>query len=187
MEKILLSRNFLKKPGHVIAIALFTVLVIEAISWVFHYEKKVIHLQEYGGILGYLYIVLGGAVLPEMATLIIILTLLNQYHMIFRIKYVKLNWSSILRYELLILPVLLIAFFFFNPITQTVRFLLLEFPHYDVARFMENYVMGTYSLRYYFLYLLPVFIMGYGAINASLVNDLMKAGRNYRSDTMAVE
>ncbi|WP_221622267.1 LytTR family DNA-binding domain-containing protein [Larkinella rosea] len=103
--------------------------------------------------------------------------MLNIYHEACRIKRLELTPRNILRYEIKILPVMLVAFFLFNPLTQTVRYLLVEFPNYDLEFYLDKYIQGTYSVRLYFIYLIPVMIIGYGSVNGSLLIDILEQRR----------
>ncbi|WP_164851421.1 LytTR family DNA-binding domain-containing protein [Larkinella soli] len=156
---------------------LLAVLTFEAFSWLFAFEKKLNIIKEFGGILGYLWILLRGALLPEISTLVILLSLLNIYHDICRLKKLELTPRNILTYQLKILPVMLTAFFLFNPITQTIRYLLVEFPNYDFHAYFSTHIQETYTARIYFLYLIPILIMGYGSVNASLLADILEQRR----------
>ncbi|MFC5412563.1 LytTR family DNA-binding domain-containing protein [Larkinella bovis] len=109
--------------------------------------------------------------------------LLNIYHEACRMKRLELIPKSILNYEVKVLPVMLLAFFLFNPVTQTVRYLLVEFPNYDLELYLENYIQGTYTIKYYFVYLIPVLIMGYGAVNGSLLADILEQRRQRKRTT----
>ncbi|GAB3340442.1 hypothetical protein GCM10027299_53850 [Larkinella ripae] len=181
MEQIQLSRKYFKNPVYAGLTLLLTVFIFEGINWSFSFEKTILKVREYGGILGYAYILFRGGIMPELATLTILIALLNIYHEVLRIKVVDASWSGILRYELLCLPVMLIAFFFFSPVTQTIRYLLVEFPAYDFSVYTETYLMGTYSLKYYAFYLIPVLLMGYSTITFSLVRDFIKGSKKQKS------
>ncbi|WP_460670385.1 LytTR family DNA-binding domain-containing protein [Larkinella ripae] len=109
--------------------------------------------------------------------------LLNVYHEACRIKRLELTPRNIINYEVKVLPVMLLAFFLFNPVTQTVRYLLVEFPNYDLELYLENYIQGTYNIKYYFFYLIPILIMGYGAVNGSLLTDVLEQRRQRKRNT----
>lgn len=82
---------------------------------------------------------------------------------------------------------MLLAFFLFNPVTQTVRYLLVQFPQYDLEVYLEKYIQGTYSLRLYCFYLIPVLIMGYGAVNGSLLVDILEQRRQRKKNAEAAK
>lgn len=177
MEKIYLSKSYLKNPAYAVSALLIALFSFEGLNWLFSFEKKIAIVKRFGGFFGYSYIILRGMILPELVTILIIIALLNLFHRALKIHTVNLSWSGILRYELLCLPVLAIAFFFFSPITQSIRFLLVEFPAYNFSLYWENYIVGTYNLRGYLIYLIPVLLMGYLTLNASLLNDFIKGAR----------
>jgi two-component system LytT family response regulator len=178
MDKIQLSRSYLKRPNYAIYSLLILVFLYEVTNWVLFPEGKLDLLDRYGGVLGYLYVIFRGGILPELVTLTIVITLIDIEHKLLKIKEIELTKGALLRYELSFLPVMLLAFLVFNPITQSVRYLLVEFPRYELTVFWENFIVGTYTWKYYFKYLFPVLVMGYFALNSSLLLDLVKAHRN---------
>lgn len=177
MTEVLLNLKYIRRPFKSLSILLLAFLTFESFSWLFAFEKKVSKVDDYGGVLGYVWILFRGGILPEISTLIIVLMLLNIYHEACRIKRLELTPRDILNYEVKILPVMLIAFFLFNPVTQTVRYLLVNFPNYDLEFYLDKYIQGTYSIRLYFIYLIPVLIIGYGAVNGSLLIDILEQRR----------
>ena len=178
MDKIQLSRGYLKRPTYAIYSLLFAALLIEITNWVIVPERKLEMVDSYGGPLGYLYIVIRGGILPEFVTLSIVVALIDGMHKLLKIKEFNLSWWSLIRYNLYFLPVMLLAFFVFNPITQSVRYLLVEFPRYDLTTFWENFIVGTYTWKFYFRSLVVVLLLGYFALNSSLLRDFVKACRN---------
>ncbi|RAJ95699.1 hypothetical protein LX87_03447 [Larkinella arboricola] len=186
MDKIYLSKSFLKNPAYAVSALLTAIVLVEAINWLFSFERKIAVVKKFGGFPDYLYLVLRGMIIPELITTIIILALINLVHTWFRIYTVRLSWLGVLRYELLFLPVMAVAFLFFNPITQSIRYLMVEFPDYNFSFYWETYLLGTYSWRAYFLYLIPVLIIGYLSLNMSLLNDFIKSARNWKYQNPAV-
>ena len=185
MTEVPLNLKYIRRPFKSLSILLLAVFTFEAFNWLFAFEKKLVKVEEYGGLLGYLWIFLRGGILPEISTLVILLMLLNIYHEACRIKRIELTPRNILNYEVKILPVMLVAFFLFNPVTQTVRYLLVNFPNYDLELYLGNYIQGTYSLKYYSFYLIPVLIMGYGAVNGSLLVDILEQRRQRKRSSEA--
>ncbi|WP_128545261.1 hypothetical protein [Larkinella soli] len=175
MHSLPITRRFLKNPLIGVAILLVGVAFFEALTWLFSFEKKMAIMQSFGGAGSYFGILMRGAVLPEIVTLLIVLMLINLVHQGLALRSVRLTPGGIGLYELTFLPVLLLAFPVFNPFTQTVRYLLVEFPDYDFNAFYTTHLVETFTWRIYFLYLLPVLIYGYGALNISLVKDLLSA------------
>jgi two-component system LytT family response regulator len=174
MKRIQLSKVFFKTPVYIILILLIALSLFELFNWILNYENKLSTVIRFGGVLAYLFILLRGGIAPELVTTVIIVALIDFYHILLKINTVGRSWRAIIRYELIFLPVILLAFFFFNPITQTIRFALVEFPNYDFSLFLNSYILGTYSWRLYFLYLIPVTIIGYSVINISLFIDLLR-------------
>ncbi|RRB01174.1 hypothetical protein [Larkinella rosea] len=180
MEKIYLTKRYIRKPGKAIALLLSIVILFEVFGWTLHFEKKVAQIRHFGGPLAYLYIVLRGGIFPELVTLIMVLFLVELTHTALKIYTVRFSLSAILRYEITFLPVMALAFFFFNPITQSVRYLLVNFPVYDLATYWDTYIIATYSLKMYFNYLIPVLLIGYISINLSLLSDLLRDVRIWK-------
>ncbi|WP_345270584.1 LytTR family DNA-binding domain-containing protein [Nibrella viscosa] len=162
---------YLRNPFNSIGILVAVALLFEGLTWAVAYRGKMVQIEELGGGLTYVSLLLRGLFLPEICTLYILITLINAYHTAFRINSLPLNWSSITHYQLRLLPVLLLAFFVFNPFTQSVRFLTEAFPYYSFDRYLHHYLLGTFNVRMYILYLTPVVIIGYLAVNGSLVYD----------------
>ncbi len=175
MKEIRLTRYYLANPLKSLTILLGLVLVREILTWSVAPTVKMSRVNEMGGFLEYLWIYLiRGLLLPEVCTLIILLVLLNQYHLLFKVKSVGLDWRSISRYELRILPVILLAFFIYNPITQTVRFFLETFPHYSFQQYWSVYIAGAFTWRIFLAYSVPMMLIGYIAVNLSLLSDYLK-------------
>ena len=101
----------------------------------------------------------------ECISVFIILLMLKIYAEKFKLTEVKTNRSAIVKYELVFLPVPFLAFFIFNPFTQTVRFLYHDFPGLDWSVYMEEYF---YSLELYLTYLPVNFLQAYSVLNYNL-------------------
>lgn len=173
MKEIILRRTFLGKPFKSFAILLAVALMMECFSWLFAYTQKVAIVSKLGGLFHYTAKLITSILLPETCTLLIVVSLINLYHNIFKIRIVKFSAGGILSYQARLLPVLLISFFLFNPVTQSVRYLLEQFPIYSFHDYTATYLVGTYTVRMYILYLIPVLFIGYASINASLMTDFV--------------
>ncbi|MFD2936039.1 LytTR family DNA-binding domain-containing protein [Spirosoma flavum] len=177
MKEIRLTRGFLSKPLNSVLILLSITVLIEAVSWSIGYDIKSYKMQRAGGFLHYTGLLFRSMVIPELFTITITIGLVNQFHKWLTITAVQNNWRSIGRYQLRFLPVLLVAFGLFNPATQTVRFLLDQFPNYSLKNYWEGYIIHTFTWSTYFKYLFPVLLIGYIAINVSLLSDYLKQRR----------
>ena len=173
MKEVTLRRTFLGKPLKSFSILLTVSLIVECFSWLFTYNQKLVIVSKYGGLLHYIWKIVTSLILPETCTLLIVVSLINLYHNIFKIRTIQLRLGAILTYQIQLLPVLLISFFLFNPVTQSVRYLMEQFPKYSFHDYTAVYLLGTYTLKFYILYLIPVLIIGYGSINASLIIDIL--------------
>ncbi len=105
--------------------------------------------------------------LIECITVAIIFQLIRFYGNRLGLKSISLKTQSILIYELKFLPLLIMAFFAFGPITLTVRFLYHQLPNPDWDIYFSEYF---YSTSLYLVYLAPVLVIGYIAINVNLIS-----------------
>lgn len=166
-----LSRSFLKN-GVLMLVGLS--LFVEALSWYIAYQVKLNDIDENGGFVSYAGFWIKYSLLPELVTVCILTQMIYLAHRWFNIRPGEVSRSSLARYELSFLPVLLLAFPIFNPFTQSVRYLLTAFPRYSAARYWDYYITGTYTWNMYYIYLLPVLIIGYGTINIALLSSRLR-------------
>ena len=89
----------------------------------------------------------------------------------------KVQWTSrqILKYELSFLPLFLVVFFIFNPITQSIRFLYEQYPTWPTNIFWKEY---WYNWTIYFVYLAPILLIGYVTLNISLLREYNRSLRD---------
>ena len=104
--------------------------------------------------------------LIECATVAIIFQLIRWYGTKFKLLDLKLRVREIALYELKFLPILLVSFFVFAPVTLTLRFLYHYLPDLNWDIYFNEYF---YSVTLYFNYLTPVFLIGYIIINVNLI------------------
>ncbi len=101
----------------------------------------------------------------EGLTFVILARLTRGYAGLLTINKCSLTLKGWFRYQLLFLPLFLLAFLVFNPVTQSVRYLYHYFPLLEWNTYWQSYF---YSTRLYFAYLMPVLLGGYGMLNANL-------------------
>jgi len=171
MKEIRLTRSFLRNPFSSVIILLSLVLLMEALSWSIGYTIKAAKMKVAGGALPYIGKLVTQLLVPELITIFILVALLNLFHRLSKLQVVKNTLQAIVSYELSCLPVLVVAFLFFNPFTQTIRFLTEHFPDYTFQDYWTYYIVQTYTWSTYFTYLFPVILIGYLAINISLLVD----------------
>lgn len=171
-----LSRSFYKKPKNSVIVLLAVVLFVEFIAWVVIPHVKINTYQHYNTFFHYLKNFILGFIAPELCTLAILMYMINILHRKLRFDTLELKPLDILRYELSFLPLFLVAFFIFFPITLNIRYLLREFPDYTFDRY-SLYIFHAFTWDTYFLYLPFVLILGYGLINLSLIKDFMDASK----------
>jgi len=78
----------------------------------------------------------------------------------------ELNAQRISRYLLGFLPLFLSIFFLINPITQSIRYWWNYYPDWHADIYYAEYF---YSLPLYLRYLIPIFLLGYGALTYNLI------------------
>ena len=177
MKEIRITRAFLKKPFSSAIILLCVVVLIEAVGWSVASPAKLEKVNRVGGLVPYLSKLVQDLLIPELCTLLITIALINLYHKLIRIDSVEPSWRAVGKYELYCLPVLAFSFWVFNPFTQTVRYVIEAFPVYSWSGYWHEYILLTYAWSTYFKYLVPVIIIGYTAINISLLQDYLKQRR----------
>lgn len=150
------------------------VLLYEVFSWSFNPEFKSTSVDTFNGFMGYLYNWGIGFYLPEFVTLYILITLIDRFHNVLRIRELALTPRSIVGYELKFLPVFLTAYFFFIPITLHLRFFLREIPDFGVERYETQYLRLLYTFEGYMTYTPFVLILGYVLLNISLFIDFLQ-------------
>lgn len=151
-----------------IIVLLILVVLIEVISWSTSVEAKLNLVNQNGGFLPYFSLLARNTLMPEIMTVFILAVMINRTRHWFNIRLSDVNWKALIRYQLIFLPTLLIAFFIFIPFTQSVRYLLIEFPTYSFPSYWYKYIVDTYSLTAYFRYLFFILLIGYSILNVSL-------------------
>ncbi|AKD57332.1 LytTR family DNA-binding domain-containing protein [Spirosoma radiotolerans] len=177
MKEIRLTRGFLNKPTNSVIILFSIIVLIEAISWSIGYDIKAHKVEKAGGYFYYVGVFLVKFLIPELFTLFITISLVNRFHKWFNMEIVENTWKEIGRYELRFLPVLALAFWLFDPVTQTIRFLLEQYPTYSFSNYWKSYIVDTYTWHVYFMYFFPVLLIGYTALNISLLQDFLHQRR----------
>lgn len=173
MKEIVLKRSFLKNPINSIVIMVTIALLLEGFTWAATFDRKFAFVQRMGGTFNYVSLMVRSLILPEIVTLFIVIKLINTYHSLLRIEAVEVSWKSIFKYEIRLLPLLCLSFFIFNPFTQTIRFITEVFPNYSIGDYVRAYILGTYTLKHFIIYLTPVLLIGYLAVNGSLLIDYL--------------
>lgn len=177
MKEIRITCAFLKNPFNSIFILLGIYSLIEILSWTFIFNLKLAKAEKAGGTLKYTVMVIQTMIIPEVCTVSIVTFLILQAHKWFRLNTINNSSKAIASYELHFLPVIALSFFFFNPITQTVRYFLEGGPDYSWKEYWEEFIVYTYSWKIYFQYLTPILLIGYIALNISLLKDYLSQRR----------
>ena len=185
MTVIQLNRTFLKKPLYSIGILVAVILIMEGLSWSSIYQTKLAAMNRHGGLWPYMSLFLRSAVVPEISTVYVLMKLLNWHHTRFKIYCVNLELSAIGRYELRFLPTVLLSFFIFNPVTETIRFLFEQFPSYSLFDYWHGYIRGTFTWDIYLRYLIPILLIGYISVNISLASDYFHQRHQAQEETEA--
>ena len=145
MKALELNRSFLRRPLSGVTILFIIVLLYELLSWTLNPSLQSKSVNYANGLLGYMLNWVFGFYIPEFVSLYIIVSLNRKFHNVFKINEVELNSKSILLYEFKFLPLFLTAYFFFIPITLHLRFLIREFPSFDVERYESVYLRMLYT------------------------------------------
>lgn len=103
--------------------------------------------------------------LVELITTIIIFLAIRWYAQKLRLFSLSLQPKAILGYLGKFLPLFAVAFFLFNPFTQTARFVLLE-DLSNSSTYLNEYLLNW---RLYAVYLVPTLLTGYGILIGNLV------------------
>lgn len=97
----------------------------------------------------------------EIITTLILFLLIRLYAQRLNLIQLDLNPKAIASYLAKFLPLFLLAFFVFNPITQSTRYFLNEHDNLSQQMYFNEYVFN-WSL--YPVYLIPTFLTGYGVL-----------------------
>lgn len=160
-----LNYQLLKKPK---TILIATALVVITYNMLFYF-----HPANQGWISGneftwpnlFRYLILEQYVI-EIITIAIIFILISLYARWQKLYSLELSPVAISRYLLRFLPLFLVAFVFFNPFTQSARFVLNEHADMQLDTYLFEYILNW---RLYAVYLIPVFLGGYGGLVVNLV------------------
>ena len=104
--------------------------------------------------------------LIECITVTILFSLMRIYATHFSLTALQLKAKNILYYQIKFLPVYLVAFFLFAPITLTVRFFYHQYSDPDWVEYLREY---SYSIENYFNYLPAIILIGYTGLNLNLL------------------
>ena len=104
--------------------------------------------------------------LIECITVTILFSLMRIYATHFSLTALQLKAKNILYYQIKFLPVYLVAFFLFAPITLTVRFFYHQYSDPDWVEYLREY---SYSIENYFNYLPAIILIGYTGLNVNLL------------------
>jgi two-component system, LytTR family, response regulator len=172
MQSLTLHRDFLKQPSKGIS-PLIAVIVLAYITLLATRNDIITEILQK---LSFVYVcrLVFGTILPEIISLLILVALINGYHLLMKLEKVEISIDAIACYELKFVPLFVSAFFFFFPITLHVRFLLREFPHYTLASYYNIYLINGFSVSTYLFYLPFIFILGYALLNISMFFDFSR-------------
>ncbi|MEP0985326.1 LytTR family DNA-binding domain-containing protein [Ekhidna sp.] len=160
-----LNYDLLKKWKAILLTSVIVVITYQVLVY-FHPENVGWIQSDYFSWSNLVQFVLIDQILIECITVTTIFFLLRIYAKFFTLYQIKLSLKEILLYELKFLPVLLLAFFVFAPVTLTVRFLYHTLPSPDWSEYFEGYF---YSTQLYVVYLFPSLLFGYGILNVNLI------------------
>ncbi len=119
-------------------------------------------------------------IIPELATILVLLALIRIYHSVFNIKSIDISPRNIVLYQIGIMPLFVVAYCFFCPVTFSVRQLI----HNLFGSFIGEYshrLGQMITIEAYFLYLPSVVVLGYTLLNVSLAGDYLDQLAEYKS------
>jgi two-component system, LytTR family, response regulator len=171
-----LSFSIFKNPKNSVIVLLSVVLLVELLIWGIAPTQKTASFARQLGIWHYFLNLLVGFIAPEFCTLLILSFLIKKYHALLGLSKLKLTIRSIVHYELSFLPLLMVAFFVFFPVTLHIRYILrksIGTTSLDYIDFMRS----GFQWQSYLLYLPFVLILGYLLVNISLFKDFLKVSQ----------
>ena len=86
----------------------------------------------------------------------------------FNLRVLSRGWGSLFWYNLKYLPVIFLSIFLFAPLTNGLRYLVLQFPDYAWEVYYPEYFM---TMKMYTRYLVPMFFLGLGYLNYNVFLD----------------
>ncbi|GAB5525917.1 MAG: hypothetical protein Roseis2KO_37890 [Roseivirga sp.] len=163
--QLALNYQLLKKPNVVLVTTALTVIAYNTLFYFHPANQGWLSGNEFTWPNLFRYLILE-QYLIENITITIIFVLIQFYARWQKLYSLELSPVAISRYLLRFLPLFLVAFVFFNPFTQSARFLLNEHSNMSPDIYFNDYLLNW---KLYIVYLIPVFLGGYGGLVANLV------------------
>ena len=160
-----LNYKLLKKPKTVLLTTAFVVVAYNTLAY-FHPTNQGWIEGEGFSWTNLIKFILIDQFLIELITISILFFLIRFYTKWQRLYELHLSAVAISKYLLRFLPVFLVAFFIFNPFTQSARFLLNEYGNWEMNIYLNDYLLNW---KLYIVYLIPVFLGGYGVLLYNLM------------------
>ena len=104
--------------------------------------------------------------LIELWTISILFFLMRTYAQLAKLNHLEMNVKDLFLYELRFLPLFLLAFLFFAPISLSLRYFLHHYPDWKAEVYFNEYF---YSWKIYVNYLPVVLLAGYAVLNLNLL------------------
>ena len=162
---IALNYDLLKSWKMIIGITLVFELIYQSIVYLHPENLEWINSEQFSlaNTLQYIFI---DQFLIECITVTILFSLMRIYATHFSLTALQLKAKNILYYQIKFLPVYLVAFFLFAPITLTIRFFYHQYSDPDWVEYLREY---SYSIENYFNYLPAIILIGYTGLNVNLL------------------
>lgn len=164
--RLSLNYQVLKKPKVTLVATAFVVLVYNGLFYLHPANQDWFTSSEFSWLNLLRYLVLE-QYLSELLTTIVILVLIYFYSTRLKLNELSLQPVEIIRYYLKYLPLLALAFFVFNPFTQSFRYLLNEHQNLSSELYFNEYLLNW---NLYVVYLIPSFLTGYGVLTYNLIH-----------------
>lgn len=164
MDQLTIDYSRLKRPVFVLVLTPLIVITYLGIIY-FHPQNNqwlTDHSFSWANTLQFVFIDQIGI---EFFTYFIVSLLVVIYSRVFKINVLVFSVKGVLVYQLRFLPLYLLVFFIFNPVTQTLRYWYHYFPVWDHEIYFSSYF---YNIKLYLTYLLPVLLGGYTLLNFNL-------------------
>jgi two-component system LytT family response regulator len=161
---ISIDYRLMRKPSVVTLSTAILVLLYNSMSY-FHPTNNQWLADGTFNLINLIRFVLIDQFLIELITVGLLFSLIRKFGEYFNKTSVTAEFAYILKYMACFLPVILLSFIAFNPITQTIRFLVNNLPDISSDVYLKSYF---YSWKLFFTYLPATLLAGYGVLLVNL-------------------
>ena len=163
MEMMKCNYNYLKNPLVPLFVTPIIVLTYLGISYLHPANNKWLFDGSFTWGNFFQFVLLDQCLI-EFFTYLILSWLIVAYSFFLKLHSVILYLPSVAVFEVKFLPLFLVAFFFINPVTQSIRFGYHHLMGYNPEYWPEYF----FSLQLYLTYMIPILLGGYTLLNLTL-------------------